>query len=297
MKKILILGGTGYIGFNLVKFLIKKNWTVTVLSLKKPKKKRHIKKVKYIKCDISKKRDVFKKIKGEFSHVVNLSGYVDHVNKKKTYNTHYKGVKNLYSFFSSRKYDLKLFLQIGSSAEYGPAKSPHTKKTKCNPKLIYGKSKLMATNFLLNKFKKKKFPVCVFRFYQIFGPYQDINRFIPIVINACKKNKSFPCSDGLQYRDFLYINDAIQAITKSLNNKEVVGKIINVCSGKPVQLKKIINFIKNKIGGGIPLFGKINLRKDEPIIIYSKNSSAKKLLNWKIKNSFYNNLAKTIKNY
>ena len=45
-----------------------------------------------------KKRDVFKKIKGEFSHVVNLSGYVDHVNKKKTYNTHYKGVKNLYSF-------------------------------------------------------------------------------------------------------------------------------------------------------------------------------------------------------
>ena len=57
--------------------------------------------------------------------------------------------------------------------------------------MIYGQSKLKATNFLLKKFKEDAFPVCVFRFYQIFGPGQDLNRFIPIVINACKRESKF----------------------------------------------------------------------------------------------------------
>ena len=207
------------------------------------------------------------------------------------------GVKNLYDFFSSRNYKLKLFLQIGSSAEYGTTRSPHNENSKCRPKMIYGQSKLKATNFLLKKFKEDAFPVCVFRFYQIFGPGQDLNRFIPIVINACKKNQNFPCSSGLQFRDFLFIGDAIEAIRKSLDNKKVIGKIINVASGKPIQLRKIINFIKAKIKGGQPLFGQIKLRKDEPIKIYSENKLAKKLLNWRIKNSFFKDLNNTLNNY
>ena len=253
--------------------------------------------MKYIKCNISKKKEVFNKIKGKFNYVVNLGGYVDHINKKKTFSAHFIGVKNLFNYFSSRNYKLKLFLQIGSSAEYGTSRSPHNEKSKCNPKMIYGKSKLLATKFLLNKYEEYKFPVCIFRFYQIFGPGQDTNRFIPIVIDSCKKNQNFACSNGLQFRDFLYIDDAVEAIRKSLENKKVPGKIINVCSGKPIKLKKIINFIKNKVKGGKPIFGKIKLRKDEPITIYSENILAKKLLNWKLKNSFFKDLSKTIKNY
>ena len=82
-----------------------------------------------------------------------------------------------------------------------------------------------------------------------------------------------------------------------MNNKKVIGKIINVASGKPIQLKKIINFIKKKIKGGRPIFGKIKLRKDEPIKIYSQNKRAKNLLNWKIKNSFFYDLNKTLNDY
>ena len=96
---------------------------------------------------------------------------------------------------------------------------------------------------------------------------------------------------------FFFIGDAIEAIRKSLDNKKVIGKIINVASGKPIQLRKIINFIKAKIKGGQPLFGQIKLRKDEPIKIYSENKLAKKLLNWRIKNSFFKDLNNTLNNY
>jgi Nucleoside-diphosphate-sugar epimerases len=59
-KKILIVGGTGFIGYHLAKKSLEKNWEVTSISTKTPKKKRYLKKVKYIFCDISKIR-YFKK--------------------------------------------------------------------------------------------------------------------------------------------------------------------------------------------------------------------------------------------
>ena len=63
----------------------------------------------------------------------------------------------------------------------------------------YGKPKLDASNFL--KYKRD-FPYIILRFYQVYGPNQDMNRLIPFVIKSCLQNKSFPCSEGKQYRDF-----------------------------------------------------------------------------------------------
>ena len=82
-KSILITGGTGFIGYHLAKKCLSLNWSVTSLSTNKPSKKRKLKKVKYKICDISKKKDLFKKLDINYNYVVNLAGYVDHSNKKK----------------------------------------------------------------------------------------------------------------------------------------------------------------------------------------------------------------------
>ena len=81
--KILIVGGTGFIGYHLAKRSLKEGWTVTSISTRRPKKLRYISKVKYIICDITKKSILKKKINKNFDLVVNLGGYVDHSNKKK----------------------------------------------------------------------------------------------------------------------------------------------------------------------------------------------------------------------
>ena len=57
-KKILIVGGTGFIGYHLAKKALGKGWNVTSISSKSPKKIRYIPKVKYIFCDISSKKDL-----------------------------------------------------------------------------------------------------------------------------------------------------------------------------------------------------------------------------------------------
>ena len=121
--QILIVGGTGFIGFHLINYCLKK-WEVVSFSKNPPKKVRFLKKVKYINGDLSKKQDL-KKIKGKFDYVVNLGGYVDHTNKTKTFNSHFKGCKNLSNFFLNK--DIKKFVQMGSSGEYGRLKSPQKK--------------------------------------------------------------------------------------------------------------------------------------------------------------------------
>ena len=133
-NNILIVGGTGFIGHHLAEKSLTKGWEVTSISSKPPKKIRYLSKVKYIRCDITNKKLLKKKIQEPFDYVVNLGGYVDHSNKKKTYKSHYEGCKNLAEIFLTKK--LLSFIQIGSSLEYGISNSPQKEKIKCNLKSI-----------------------------------------------------------------------------------------------------------------------------------------------------------------
>ncbi len=83
-----------------------------------------------------------------------------------------------------------------------------------------------------------------------YGPGQDINRFLPVIIMGCIKNKKFPCSSGNQFRDFVHVDDVIRAIIKSLTNKNARGEIINIGSGKPKKIRNIIENIRKISKGG-----------------------------------------------
>ena len=124
-----------------------------------------------------------------------------------------------------------------------------------------------------------------------------MNRFIPIIIFGCIKNKKFPCSKGNQLRDFLHVDDVVDAILKSLTNKNVRGQIINIGSGKPRKIKNIIEYIKKILKGGHPLFGRIKLRKDEILKVYPDINKAKNKINWKPKISFKEGLKVTIDSF
>jgi nucleoside-diphosphate-sugar epimerase len=292
---ILIVGGTGFIGYHLAKRCIQKNWNVTSISTHKPKKIRYDKKIKYIICDISKKNKLKSKVIGTFDYVVNLGGYVDHSNKKKTFQSHYIGLKNLTEIFLSK--NIKSFVQLGSGGEYGNSKSPHRETSNSKAMSVYYKSKLLSTLHLIKLFNKIKFPATILRLYQAYGPRQDINRLIPIVIDSCIKNKRFNCSEGKQLRDFIYIDDVVNAVLKCFKNKNSKGEIFNIGSGKIIKIKKLIYFINKKIGKGYPQYGKIKLRKDEQLKVFPSIKKAITVLKWRPKISMNNGLIKTIQFY
>ena len=296
-RKILITGGTGFIGYHLAKKCVRMGWEVTSFSKKKPKSIRTLKKVNYLFGDLTKKKDL-KVLKKKFDYIVNAAGVVDHSSNPKVYKAHYLGCKNLANFFLKKK--IKLFLQVGSCVEYGPQKSPQKEdyKTKINDlKSMYSKGKLAASKYLMELYDKYRFPVVIFRLYLNYGPNQDFNRFLPVIIDGCIRGKKFPCSSGIQYRSFTFVDDLVRAMVIALKKTHLSGNVFNIGNNKPVKIKRIVQYIKRYVKKGTPLYGKIKFRKDEIKHLYPNISKAKLLLNWQPKVSFSKGLSRTINYY
>ena len=210
-KKILILGGSGFLGKNLLFKLVKfKRYKITSISNKTLK---NLKKISYISCNINNYQKLRKKLKNKkFDFVINFSGNIDHSDKKETFKAHFDGVKNIVKYIKLTKSGL--LIQAGSSLEYGENKSPQNEKQICKPLSAYGEAKLLSSKFIMKNLND----FIILRPYQIYGPHQKKNRLIPITINSCIKNLKFPCTQGSQKRDFLYIDDFIDLIIKILES-------------------------------------------------------------------------------
>ena len=290
-KNILILGGTGFIGNNLIKKLSNSKYNITSLSLRKKKNIKTINNVKYIRIDLSDREKLKKYISNDYQIIINLSGNIDHKNYNQAFNIHYKGLKNLLDLINFKNLDL--FIQAGSSLEYGNQKSPQIEKKRCAPISTYGKAKYLGSKLLLKRFKK----VIILRLYQVYGPYQKYNRLIPFVIKSCIKNKKFDCSEGSQLRDFLHVDDLSNLFQKIINSKNIKYGIYNVGTGKPTEVKKIIFLINKLIKKGKPIFGKKKMRSDEIDSLYPNIMKIRKNFDWKPRIGLLTGLKWTINYY
>ena len=291
MKKILVIGGTGFIGYHCLKNASKLNASLFSISLKNPKKFRKVRGVKYIKCDFT-NYNKLKKINNDYEYIINAGGYYS--NLKKNTDKHFKGLKNIINFINKKK--LKKFIQIGSSLEYDGLKSPLNEKMFCKPRNHYGKIKLKCTKYALKLYKKKKYPISIIRLFSLYGKNQNKGLIFDTIKNA-KTKKSFPTSLGNQLRDFCYIDDVINAIFKVLFSKKTNGEIFNVGYGKPFYVSKIINDIVHKINYGQPRWGVIKLKKNDNIKFYPSIIKIKKKLKWRPFTKIDSGINSLIKNY
>ena len=298
-KKILILGGTGFIGSHLLKKCSNLGWDVTCASLSLPTKNKRVKKVKYCKVDLTNYYSVKKKLRTPFNYVVNLAGYINHSNSKKDYKKimkeHFYSVKNLIKIIP--RGNLERFVQIGSSDEYGLEKAPQSEKIRLSPRSSYSLAKARTAKFLKKIYQKEKYPYAIARLFLTYGPGQGKNRFIPQIIYGCLRDKKFPTTSGKQIRDFCYIDDTVSAIILILTRKKAIGEVFNVATGIPVKIKKINNLINKIVGKGEPDFNKRKLRTGENEILYADVKKIKKKLNWKAKTKLFKGIKKTINSY
>ena len=93
----------------------------------------------------------------------------------------------------------------------------------------------MASQYL-RKFNKN---YLILRSYQIYGPFQKDDRLIPFIIKSCIKNKLFPCSEGSQLRDFLYIDDFTNLIIKIIKRKNIYMEILTLDLEDQLKLKMV----------------------------------------------------------
>lgn len=184
---------------------------------------------------------------------------------------------------------LNKFIFFGSCDEYGLQKKSFEENQSEQPLTSYGLSKLSITKTLKALYFNENYPAVIIRPSVVYGENQDKSMFLPSLVDAIRKKKNFKMTMGEQYRDYIYIDDLIEAIIILLNNKNLgLGEIINITYGESYPIKKIAvklaNLIKND-GELMLKIGSINYRKTEVMNYYTSNQKAKDILGWYPKTS------------
>lgn len=266
METLFLIGGSGFIGKNLVRCL-SPYYQITVFD-------------KYIDFDffaaypsvsIYLLNLVTDKIPNEIvtpDYIINLASIVTVERDLSLFDelisSNLKVLLNLYERFKDDN-SLKLFIQFGSSEEYGSAVSPFKEEDREYPNSPYALVKQLTTNTVLMLHRNNGFPAMVVRPGNLFGPGQNKKKFIPYVVEQLRKGDPLNVSPCEQKRDFIYMDDFAEDIHRLLENyMKCIGEIVNVSSGSSVSLKDIIECCKNEIHSASEInYGALPYRENE----------------------------------
>ena len=320
MKKIIVTGGQGFIGSNLVEFLLEKNYFVINIDKSSysanPYNVKDFKKNKkyiFYKLDIyniTKLLKIIKKFKPDGIFNLAAETHVDRsIDSPYSFlKTNIMGVFNiletLRSFNKKNKKVIKL-IHVSTDEVYGdiPKHKQVNEDYNYNPSSPYSASKAAADQLLKAYFRTYSSKIVIANACNNYGPRQLPEKFIPKIIYNILKNKSIPLyGKGTNVREWIYVKDNCEALLK-IFLKGKIGKNYNIGTGKRIKNIEIIKNIlsiakKNKVKFSNKL--KIKYVKDRPGLDkrYAVNSNKiRKELNWKPKISLSVGLNKTLRWY
>jgi dTDP-glucose 4,6-dehydratase len=310
MEKIIITGGLGFIGSNLINMLKNKYFIINIDRVSYASNfnniDSNIKNYKFYKEDINNKifiKNIIKKYNP--SIIFNLAAET-HVDRsidgpKQFIESNILGVFNLLESIRNRKKKIKL-IHISTDEVYGDIKKNYKSKEEdaYNPSSPYSASKASGDFLIKSYIRTYKIPAIITNCCNNFGPNQYPEKLIPTIIYNILNKKPIPIyGKGVNVREWIYVKDHCDAIIK-IAEKGIIGENYNVGSGtvlNNIQIaKKIISTFK-RITSNKNINSKIHLVKDRPghDLRYCLDSSKiRSELKWKCKSSFDQRIDETV---
>ncbi len=301
-KRVLVTGGAGFIGSEVVSQLLTNGYFVTILDNFSSGKKQYLpksnKKLKVIKGDIRDKKSVKKAVTDQevVIHLAALPFIPDSFYYPGDFfdvNTN-GSINMLWNSIKSRS--VETFVHISTSEVYGSAQTVSMNENHpTTPHSTYAVSKLAGDRAAFTLHKENGFPVVIIRPFNSYGPRFTEPYIIPEIMSQILNNsKEIILGNVNTARDFTYVQDTASAIIKSIIEKKANGEIINVGSGTEISIlnlaKKILKIAKKKTK---IKYDKSRERPYDVNRLNCNNKKAKKILKWSPKISMDEGLSET----
>ena len=266
VDRLYIIGGSGFVGKNMVR-LLHDQYAISVFD--KYIDKEYFAAYPDVACytmELDKEQ-----ISAELPtprYIINLASIVTAERDMSLFDamiqSNLKVLLNLYDRFKDDQ-ELKLFMQFGSSEEYGEIESPFCESAREEPNSPYALVKQLTTNTAMMLHRNYAFPIMVVRPGNMFGPLQNTSKFIPYVIEQLRANQPLNVTPCEQKRDFIYVDDFILVVEKILRKADkFAGEIVNVGCGESISLREIIELFKEELHSTSEIrYGALPYRENE----------------------------------
>ncbi len=325
MKTYLVTGGAGFIGSNFIIYMLKNFKDIKIINLDSLTYAGNLNNLKEIESDVNYHlvhgdiRDNFlvNKIFEDFKvdYVVNFAAesHVDRsIEDPETFvKTNVLGTLNLLNCAKKAWYvdgkwkEGKRFHQVGTDEVYGSLGETgyFTENTSLDPHSPYSASKASSDLMVKAYFDTFQMPITITRCSNNYGPFQFPEKLIPLLINNAINHKALPIyGDGLNVRDWLYVEDHCKAIDMVINNG-TIGEVYNVGGHnerKNIEIvKEVIEYLNREYDNTITeeLITYVEDRKGHDRRYGIDPSKIKDELGWYPETSFEKGIIKTIKWY
>ncbi|MGG3888390.1 dTDP-glucose 4,6-dehydratase [Metabacillus fastidiosus] len=306
-KNILITGGAGFIGLNFVKYmLVNTDYSLTIVdsltyasNQKEMMGLRNCPNFRFIKADITDVDSITQAMDRKYSAVIHFAAesHVDRsiIEANQFVKTNVLGTLNLLNCVLNG-YAEKM-IHISTDEVYGSLnmnEEPFTEQTPISPNNPYSASKAGSDLLALAFQRTYKIPIIITRCSNNFGPYQNLEKFIPkVIINALNQKEIPIYGDGLQIRDWLFVEDHCSAIHHVME-KGKLGEVYNIGGDNEKTNLEVVQFILSKLGVTDELISFVEDRKGHDRRYAINSNKIIKELGWKPKHSFDKALEKTI---
>lgn len=314
MKKMLITGGAGFIGSNFIHYILSKYNDYQVINLDKLTYAANLdnlkdiednKNYRFIHGDIADQEFIFKLFENEkFDIVINFAAesHVDNsiLNPQIFTITNILGTQVLLD--ACRKYNIKRFHQVSTDEVYGELPLDDnsilfTEKTPLNPSSPYSASKASADMLVKSYYRTYSLPITISRCSNNYGPYQHLEKLIPLMISKAINNDNLPVyGNGLNVRDWLHVYDHCTAIDLIIHEGKI-GEIYNIGGNNEKSNIDVVKIILKELGKSEKLIKYVNDRPGHDLRYAIDSTKIKTTLNWKPVYSFEKGIRDTIKWY
>ena len=295
-SRVVVTGGVGFIGSRLVRELLGRGCYVVVLdnfcsgSWENLRGLRGRSGFEVVEGDVRDRRVVRKVMKGA-DGVVHLAALIDvEASVRDPFQTHdvnANGTLNL--LHEAVKAGVKRLVFASSTAVYGDA-NPLPLREDYQPRPIspYAASKAAAEGYCLAFNNCYGLETVILRYFNVYGPGQRNSAYSGVITRFLEKAfKGEPLivyGDGCQTRDFIYVDDVVEATVLALEDDGVEGEIFNVCTGKPTSVNELVEVVRAIIGKDLKVVYD-KPRKGDIRNNYGDPSKAEKILGFKAKTS------------
>lgn len=190
-----------------------------------------------------------------------------------------------------------LFLNAGTSSEYGTKDRPMNEDDALAPNTHYAVGKAAQT-YLCQQAAREGLPTITLRLFSVYGPYEEPGRLVPTLIGRALRGEDLELADPNTARDFIYIDDVVSAFIEASKRQDLAGQVVNLGSGRQSTLRDMVDAILSITNSASrPLWGRYGARSFDTTVWVADDAKMRRELRFQPEIDLREGLTRYIKWY